>query len=414
MRKIFLQFILFVFFVTNSLNYNVLAQDLVQIKSHPDHSGLEFSIVTCDYGHDLASAFGHVAIRMKQENPKRDLIFDYGTFTFNVKFFVFKFMRGDLLYYLSIRDFERFRHDYIYENRTVTEQKLNLTEEQKKILYNFLRTNYLPENKFYRYDFITDNCATRIRDIFNQRGYAHINLPTDSTFRQYIEPYIDNKKWLQLGIDLLLGQVVDEKADQDAATFTPKTISANLMRYNNLANNLPLLSPPTTIIRGETHRTKFHVFQPVIVFSLTALLAVLALAFKKCRLLHGFGFAFHIVISLVGIVLIFMWLCSRYPCTKMNWNLMWTLPLYPLLWMPLKWPVKRAIVILQNALLATVILLGWWALPQHFNSAVYPLALTLIMINANEMMLGRAKAALLSKNNTLNLRDFSKKKKFTR
>jgi len=45
------------------------------------------------------------------------------------------------------------------------EQQLNLTNHEKWQLITKLETNYKPENRYYRYDFFHDNCATRIRDI---------------------------------------------------------------------------------------------------------------------------------------------------------------------------------------------------------------------------------------------------------
>lgn len=364
----------------NLLCINALAQQ-------PDSTRLEFSIVTCDFGHDFASAFGHVAIRLKDNKLNRDIIFDYGTFTFNESFFVLKFMRGDLLYYLSIREYERFRNDYTYENRTVTEQKLNLTGAQKIRLFNSLRYNYMPENRFYKYDFITDNCATRIRDIFTHHDFSHLCHTTDSTFRQYINYYLDNQKWLQFGIDVLLGQEIDENASFTEAMFLPYTISANLRQYTNSINNKPLVEEPVVIIRGETHTKKFNYFQPTIIFTLAMLLIACLLVSKRNKLVHQLAPIFYTLISIVGIVMLFMWFGSRYPCTKLNWNVIWALPLYPLLLLPLGIRAKSTLLKFQNTLLVAILLLGWWAIPQFINLAVYPLVATIALINLNEIAL---------------------------
>ena len=50
---------------------------------------------------------------------------------------------------------------------------MNLTPEQKTRLRLFMMDNAREENRYYRYDFLQDNCATRIRDIFDGGEYPY-------------------------------------------------------------------------------------------------------------------------------------------------------------------------------------------------------------------------------------------------
>lgn len=368
---------LLILMATATLTNKVYAQQ-------PDSSKLEISILTCDYGHDFATAFGHVAIRVKDFKRHNDIIFDYGTFTFNEPFFVLKFMRGDLLYYLSIREFSRFKSDYTYENRTVTEQVLNLTAEQKTRIFKELLRNYQPQNRYYKYDFITDNCATRIRDIFTHQDFTHPNYTSDTTIHQLLDFYLDSKKWLQFGIDVLLGQGIDVNATFTHAMYLPYTIQSNLMQYTNLKNSKRIADEPVILLNGENHTKKIQPFQPLYLFSLIFLI-LLWLFFKQKNILHRITPIFYTLISIVGIIMIFMWFCSRYPCTKQNWNILWALPLYPLLLFKFKQNVKISLLKIQTALLAAILLLGWWALPQHINPAVYPLTAIIALLNINQI-----------------------------
>lgn len=355
----------------------------------PNGNNLEISILTCDYGHDFATTFGHVAIRVNDKVNQRDIVFDYGTFTFNEPHFVLRFMRGDLLYYLSIRDFDRFNRDYTYENRTVTEQKLNLTPEQKIRIFRALAINYHPDNRYYKYDFVADNCATRIRDIFAHPDFAHPEHITDSTFRKYLSHYLDSKKWLQFGIDILLGQDMDKKASFAGAMYLPYTISHNFTQYTNIINNKPLAGEPVTIIQGETKNHRFDPLQPLII--LVILLALAGwLIYKNSKLLNKIAPAIYTVLTAIGIIVLFMWFGSRYPCTKLNWNLLWTLPVYPLLLLPIGGRAKIAIHALAAALAGLVLLLGWWAIPQHFNPATYLAVALIIMLNVNDIQIRRS------------------------
>jgi hypothetical protein len=124
------------------------------------------SLITADPGEELYSLFGHSAIRVKDTVNNQDLVFNYGTFNFNTPNFYMKFTRGKLLYMLSIQQFDRFKRSYEYEKRDLKEQILNLTQDQKQAIFQFLLWNYQPENRYYKYDFFFDNCATRIRDVF--------------------------------------------------------------------------------------------------------------------------------------------------------------------------------------------------------------------------------------------------------
>src|SRR5690606_7239331 len=80
--------------------------------------------------------------------------------------FYTKFTLGKLLYYLDKSSFGDFIGTYQEEKRTVDEQVLLLKDEDKQAVIAYLENNLKPENRSYRYDFLFDNCATRIRDIF--------------------------------------------------------------------------------------------------------------------------------------------------------------------------------------------------------------------------------------------------------
>ncbi|MBQ9470500.1 MAG: DUF4105 domain-containing protein [Bacteroidales bacterium] len=350
-------------------------------------SSLRISVVTCEAGHDIPSAFGHVAIRLRDTSAQHplDLVFDYGTFNFDEPMFLPKFARGNLLYYLSVRSFEQFYDEYSSEQRRVTEQLLQLTEPQHQRIAEMLFNNYQPQNRYYLYDFITDNCATRIRDILEHPDFTHPIQGPDSSYRQLIHRYLTHKPWLGLAVDILLGPSTDSLASFGQALFLPYTISNGLTHYRNQITNQPLASPTQVLIEGRTAQHHGLWREPWALFSLLlAITAGLALT-KRTQALHYMALAVFGVLSLLGLLLLFLWIGSRYSCTNMNLNLLWCLPLYPLLLLPIGSTLKRSLLLLQCAMLATVLLLGWWGLPQHFNVAVYPLAATLLIMNIGEL-----------------------------
>src|SRR5690554_245815 len=105
-------------------------------------------------------------------------------------------IRSRVLMCLLITGYMTLRHlifiqNYVYENRWVKEQVLNLTQAEKQALSDFLWKNALPENKYYKYDFFFDNCATKIRDVIQEvlgdkLEYRHGYITEQLTFRDLI------------------------------------------------------------------------------------------------------------------------------------------------------------------------------------------------------------------------------------
>ena len=123
------------------------------------------SILTCGAGDEFYTTFGHSAIRVCDPTTGLDLVYNYGTFDFDIPHFYWTFARGKLNYCLSRTSFDNFMAEYAFEGRAVWEQRLRLSQQELNNLLLMLETNYLPEYRYYMYDFFRDNCATRVRDM---------------------------------------------------------------------------------------------------------------------------------------------------------------------------------------------------------------------------------------------------------
>ena len=152
------------------MNFKKLITFLLIITSFSVNAQLELtteskiSILTIGPGTSLNDAFGHTAIRIKDPIYKFDIVFDYGRYDFETENFYLKFAQGKLNYEINQSDFNTFFGYYQYNNRSVKEQLLNLSTEQKTALYYQLKEAIKPENKSYLYDFFYNNCATKIKD----------------------------------------------------------------------------------------------------------------------------------------------------------------------------------------------------------------------------------------------------------
>ena len=119
---------------------------------------------TCAPGEEIYSYFGHTAIRYEEPSKGIDWVFNYGIFNFGAPNFIFRFALGQTDYILGGMNYDRFAAEYIFDERSVWQQTLNLTPEEKQKLLALLIENSRPENRVYRYNFFYDNCATRPRD----------------------------------------------------------------------------------------------------------------------------------------------------------------------------------------------------------------------------------------------------------
>src|SRR5580765_926960 len=93
--------------------------------AQPNASHIRLSIITCGPGDELYSLFGHTALRITDSSNNSDIVYNWGTFSFDEPNFYLKFLRGNLLYYVSADNFSDFLYEYSYEHRSVYEQVLN-------------------------------------------------------------------------------------------------------------------------------------------------------------------------------------------------------------------------------------------------------------------------------------------------
>ena len=177
----------------------------------------KISLLTVGTGDELHSKFGHSAIRVHDPVKGMDVVFGYGQYSSFTDNFYLKFTQGKLNYTISAEPLSSFIDGYIIENRWVREQNLNLTREEQDKLFDYLQINYEPKNREYKYDFLSNNCATKIPAIFKeiygdklQFNYNH--LREQFTFRQLLRQNLDLNSWSNFGIDLALGSVIDREA----------------------------------------------------------------------------------------------------------------------------------------------------------------------------------------------------------
>lgn len=346
-----------------------------------DSCSLRISLLTCSPGEELYSTFGHSALRVTDSVHATDYIFNYGTFEFNDDFYV-KFVRGKLNYFESIEFFNDFMAAYQWEKRGITEQVLNLNCEEKQQLFAALMVNAREENKYYKYDFLFDNCTTRLRDIVskytsNRVLFKNILPENIPTFRNLLYSYLDpaGQHWSKFGIDLLLGSKLDKKVTNEQAMFLPDYL---LMGFDNaFTSGKPLVSSKQVILAAAPQQPVTTWFRPELLFSvLFVLIAGLSVSKNKrvARALQIFDVAFFLLLGLLGVLLLFMWFGTDHIVCSNNYNLLWALPTHLpvafILHKQKKWLRQYFLLTLAIALLLAVC---WKFLPQQLNIAILPI-----------------------------------------
>lgn len=362
-----------------------------------DSSHIRIALLTCTPGAELYSTFGHTAIRVTDSSSVTDYVFNYGTFNFEDPGFYTKFVRGKLLYYLSVEDFQEFKYAYQADNRGITEQVLNLGADEKIALMRALHENARDQNKFYQYDFFFDNCTTRPRDMLVKfkKNFPDIKpvMPPGTRFRQAIHQYLDmnGKDWSKLGIDLLLGA----KTDAVMTTMHSQFLPDNLMKSLDSSNQQhQLVLSTSNLYTIHQEENKGGIFTPLVVFALlfAAVLLLTISTNKKANLfLQGFDGIFFFLTGAFGILLIFMWFGTDHSMTKNNYNLLWAFPPNIIAAFFINSKKKWAGYYFGAfALFTLLILCSWFFLPQQMNNALIPLVLILTLRSTTKYLSTRS------------------------
>lgn len=359
-------------------------------KAQLDSSGnpgcnLSISLLTCSPGTELYSTFGHSALRVVDERSHEDIVFNYGTFEFDDPHFYSKFIRGKLLYFVSVYSFSDFMQQYQYEGRGVIEQVLNLSCDEKQNLFKALIENAKDENKYYKYDFIYDNCTTRLRDIVKKESKESfvtkdIRPEESTTFRNLIHDYLNKGKeyWSKLGIDILLGSPLDKKISNSEAMFLPDYLMKGF--DSTMIGSKQLVSEKNTLLNPVVQTAKTVLFSPMVVFSILALI-IIVLSFLKTTgpFFKYFDCILFFLTGALGILLLFMWFGTDHHACKYNLNLLWAFPTHIIISFFLNKKRKWGqYYFLGNMILLVALLVFGWSI-QKLNPALIPIMLILLL-----------------------------------
>ena len=300
----------------------VLLSGLLSFSQSPRlSSSTEVSVFTCGRGEELYSTFGHTALRIKDPVNQLDVVYNYGYFDFRTENFYFKFVKGDLQYFMNVTSYEDFVFEYQNDQREVIEQTLNLPLFKKQELFDALNKDLQSEKRFYTYKFIDRNCTTMIVEKINELyGKETIQKVDDKSisYRTLLYPYFENYFWYKLGINIVFGAKTDAKAEK---LFLPTELMHSLDKAKFDGN--PLVSNTKTVVIGENIQPQFSFSNSI--YLICVILLVLIIINKR------FLFNSYLFFSgLLGLMLCLIGFYSDHQELLWNYNALLFNPLFVL------------------------------------------------------------------------------------
>lgn len=334
--------------------------------------------------------YGHTAVRVKDSLHKIDLVFNYGIFDFSKPNFIYRFAIGETNYKLAAYNFQHYIIEYQMRGSEVTEQVLNFTPDEINKVWNALYINVQPENCVYRYNFFFDNCATRPVAIVEEQVDGKIKYndpPEPQTFRDLINYCTRNNSWLTFGCDLALGSPTDRVATPHEMMFLPVYLKEEFDKATivNLDGTERKLVKSTTRLAEELtddDQGEKEWFTPMlcsmIIFLLVSLITYME--WKKKTYFRLVDCILFLLAGVAGTVLFFLCFISTHPCIWPNWSIVWLQPfdlIAVILFAVKKYGKAAYYYHFINFAALTLLLVGWYFIPQHLNIAFIPLVATL-------------------------------------
>jgi hypothetical protein len=365
------------------------------------HQDIIISLLTTESTtQEVYTAFGHTAIRVQVPDKNIDMAFNYGIFSFSDGF-IYKFVKGETDYRLGVTSYENALKEAKDEkNVFMYEQVLNLTGEEKEKLFTSLLENAQPENKYYRYNFFFDNCATRPMLQIEKAIDGTIHYPilnNTYTFRDLIYQKLADSPWYVFGIDLCLGSETDRIITDRELLFLPEELMRSYSESTIVTaeENRPLVSEfsivnyPDESVKNQSETSTL--FTPVYICWFFFFLIVIHTIFynynrKKDLWMDIILFSSY---GLLGCLIFFLTFISEHPCTNPNYNLLWTNPLQLIFAILVLFKKLRKPLIfyqLLNIILVATAIIGWYFIPQHYNNAFLPLMLAILLRSGNYIL----------------------------
>ncbi|HNV78214.1 MAG TPA: DUF4105 domain-containing protein [Thermomonas sp.] len=300
----------------------------------PASDAPRIGVVTMGPGDVFWERFGHDAIVVDDGAPAGPTSYNFGFFDLAEDGFIGRFVRGEMEYMLVALPLEDDLRYYREVGRGARLQWLDLDPAQARSLAAALAENAKPENARYRYDYYTDNCASRVRDAIDRALGGQLRRQLDvrssgDTYRTESVRLASPAAWMRVGFDLGLGPFADRPLTRWQQAFLPRRLADDL-REATRADGRPLVAEEIELLpqrQAAEPVGRAPRLWPWLLAGVLAGTAVLVLAGWRPRLLAGFAGAFWATCGLLGLVLALGWAFTAHHALWANRNLLLLNPL---------------------------------------------------------------------------------------
>lgn len=305
-------------------------------------AGKEASLVTAWPGREIYELCGHEAVRIK--GPGIDSVWNFGVFNFAEPNFVGRFVKGETDYMVDSYPFSWFMPEYVQNGRRVEEQVLNLTPDEVERLHQLLREAAIPPNNRYRYNYVKNNCSTKIADLLDSVAGGDVVYPDTirfASFRDAMRGYHYNYPWYQFGIDLVLGNGLDTEISQREELFIPVEFNRHAAAAR-LPDGRPLVKYTNVIYEGRDNAidgpTPFLLTPLWFAIAIAAISLILIAVYWRRNCIPKLWYAFYFGLAgLAGCLVAFLVFLSSHEATSPNLLIYWLNPLQLLIPLCLWW-----------------------------------------------------------------------------
>ncbi len=326
------------------------SSSIAQVGPFPAEPGgeLEVYVMTMGQGDLVWERYGHNGLGVRDLRSGEDIVYNWGTFSFDEPDFLLRFLSGRNRYWVQPQDAARTVQLYKELDRSVWVQVLDLTPAQRLEVKRLVEFNSREENKYYQYDYFGDNCSTRVRDVIDQvlGGTLAQQFAVGSglSFRDEARRLSDEDRLAFAGIDFALGVPSDREMTVYESMYVPMRMrdalrTATVPRAGGtgvtpLIREEVQLYQATRLPERERPRSQWLMFFTFGLIVAAAVWGALRATSRSVRRLVVTPWL--VMVGVFGTILLLMWTVTEHRWMYRNVNLLLFNPLWfaviPLVW----------------------------------------------------------------------------------
>ena len=221
---------------------------------------IRIKLVTFGVGEELSSWWGHNGVIVEDVRLQRSRIYNFGIFSISDKM-LRNFAMGRLIFSGGDASVSGYLAIYRRQKRDIRITTMNLSPQRSLEIAEKLAFAIRPENKYYLYHHYYDNCATRIRDLFNNAVDGQLYQATKQlspyTLRDETIRYTARSFWMNLLLMYLMNNSIDQPIPVWDTMFLPDELEKHILALKVRDQNgqlVPFAKDHIVLYEGDQYK----------------------------------------------------------------------------------------------------------------------------------------------------------------